>query len=92
MLNWGKRLRKEVDSLRSNPDPLICLSVKDDNIREWDAEIKGPDGSPYEGYSFRLSINISSDYPLTPPAIKFVTKCFHPNIKYDVRFIDCAQH
>jgi len=88
MLNCGKRLRKELESLRNNADPLINLSVKDDNIRDWCAIIKGPEGSPYEGYSFCLSISVGSEYPLTPPSIKFVTKCFHPNVKFDVRIMD----
>lgn len=84
MLNCGKRLRKELESLRQNADPLIDLTVKDDNIREWNAIIKGPEDSPYEGYSFNLSISVGSEYPLTAPSIKFVTKCFHPNVKFDV--------
>ena len=85
MLTCSKRLRKELESLKSNPDPLIQLSVKDDNIREWVARIRGPDDSPYENYCFDLAIMAGNDYPLTPPAIKFLSKIFHPNVHFDVR-------
>ena len=84
MLSSSKRLRKELESLKKNEDPLIKLNVKEDNIKEWTAIIRGPEDSPYEGFSFMLGINVSSDYPLTPPGMKFITKCFHPNVHFDV--------
>lgn len=63
---------------------MIQLTVKEDNIREWTAVICGPKDTVYEGYSFELSINVSPDYPLLAPTMKFVTKCFHPNIHFEV--------
>lgn len=84
MMTSTKRLRKELDSLKSNADPTIKLTVNEENIRDWTAVIRGPDGSPYENHWFELSIMVSSDYPMNPPAIKFKTKCFHPNVHFDV--------
>ena len=84
MLASSKRLRKELESLKVNSDPLIHLQVKGENIREWVAIIRGPNDSPYQNYSFELAILAGTDYPLTPPSMKFITKCFHPNVHFDV--------
>lgn len=46
----------------------------------WFAVIRAPEGSCYEGYSFKLSIDVGPEYPLTPPVFKFKTKIFHPNV------------
>jgi len=43
----------------------------------------GPAGTPYSGGLYLLAISIPSDYPLTPPSIKFLTKIFHPNVHFD---------
>ena len=55
---------------------IICYN-------SWFAVIKAPEGSYYEGYSFKLSIDVGTDYPLTPPVFKFKTKIFHPNVLMD---------
>lgn len=83
MMTSTKRLRKELDSLKSSSDPTIQLTVNGENIREWTAVIRGPDGSPYENHLFELSILAPSDYPMTAPTIKFRTKCFHPNVHFE---------
>ena len=68
--------------ITAHPDDLISLAAKKDNIREWRAVIKGPPSSPFEGHDFLLRLDVSPEYPLTPPAVRFVTKCFHPNINF----------
>ena len=37
--------------------------------------INGPDGTPYTGGTFHVDITIPSDYPFSPPKMKFITKC-----------------
>ena len=34
----------------------------------------------FSGGRFILRIEISPEYPLTPPSVKFVTRIFHPNV------------
>jgi len=36
--------------------------------------------SPYTGGIFRLSIKLDDTYPANPPAVKFLTRVWHPNI------------
>lgn len=87
MLPCNKRLSKEKAELHKANDSLIQLAQVDEaNLRAWSAVVRGPSGSYYEGFEFDLSINVPSDYPMVPPAIKFASKIFHPNVKFEVRF------
>ncbi|CAF0818413.1 unnamed protein product [Adineta steineri] len=42
--------------------------------------IKGPVDTPYENGVFALDMRFPANYPINPPAIKFKTKIYHPNI------------
>lgn len=78
-----KRLRKEAENIVKNPpDDHIKLIVNPDNIKSWTAYIKAPTDSAYAGYYFELAIDVGNDYPLVPPAMKFTTKIFHPNVLF----------
>mmetsp|Transcript_26430 Transcript_26430/g.82409 ORF Transcript_26430/g.82409 Transcript_26430/m.82409 type:complete len:233 (+) Transcript_26430:663-1361(+) len=44
------------------------------------AEIAGPEETPYEGYSFRMKLVLSADFPLSPPRGFFLTRIYHPNV------------
>lgn len=47
------------------------------------AVIFGPDDTPWEGGTFKLLMEFTEEYPNKPPAVKFITKMFHPNIYAD---------
>ena len=47
---------------------------------EYTALIKGPNGTPWAGATFELSIEVGEDYPFKAPKIKFITPIFHPNV------------
>lgn len=42
-----------------------------------------PDDTPWEGGTFRLTLNFTEDYPNKPPVVKFVSRLFHPNVYND---------
>ena len=78
--NLGKRpgkrcLRNEFAEFES-----IRVSLKDNNLYEWEAIIQGPLGSPYEGGKFVLDISFPDEYPFQPPKVTFKTKIYHFNI------------
>jgi len=77
-LQAAKRLRKELQNLRkeSNAEDAAddILLTCQDHLLKWKAWIRGPADTPYQGGVFELSIQCSTDYPLAPPTIKFVTK------------------
>lgn len=78
---WRKhRLRNELRSLRNDAPDGIQARPLDPLDCHWQAYIKGPEGSPYEGGIFYLYIQIPYSYPMSPPLVRFITKIFHPNI------------
>ena len=42
-----------------------------------------PDETPWEGGTFRLLMEFTEDYPNKPPAVRFLSKIFHPNVYND---------
>jgi len=45
--------------------------------------IFGPDDTPWDGGTFKLTLQFTEDYPNKPPTVRFVSKMFHPNIYAD---------
>ena len=75
------RLEKELQEITNDAPPYIIAYLKThDNLREWEAFIRGPPESPYEGGTFLLDINFPPDYPFEPPKVIFMTKIYHCNI------------
>ena len=66
--------------IERDPSTGISGSPRPDNIMIWDAVIFGPEGTPFEGGIFKLTIQFNKDHPFQPPEVKFVSKMFHPNI------------
>jgi ubiquitin-conjugating enzyme (huntingtin interacting protein 2) len=76
-----KRLEKELTDIKAlAKDSLISAQTVDNDLTHWKGTLIGPDATPYEGGTFVLDIHVSTDYPYTPPKIKFETKIWHPNI------------
>lgn len=44
------------------------------------AEIEGPEQTPYHSRYFQLKLVLSTDFPATPPRGYFLTKIYHPNV------------
>ncbi len=79
-----KRLIKELKDLKDMKSEegtvFSAAPVGDNDMFLWNATIRGPSGTPYEGGVFNLQITFPSDYPFKPPQIKFTTRVYHPNI------------
>eukprot|EP01057_Protomagalhaensia_wolfi_P001509 Protomagalhaensia_wolfi_Nauph_80__1508@NODE_1916_length_1280_cov_406_534247_g1500_i0_p1_GENE_NODE_1916_length_1280_cov_406_534247_g1500_i0NODE_1916_length_1280_cov_406_534247_g1500_i0_p1_ORF_typecomplete_len199_score12_20UQ_con/PF00179_26/2_9e47ProkE2_B/PF14461_6/9_4e09ProkE2_B/PF14461_6/1_2e03RWD/PF05773_22/0_0055_NODE_1916_length_1280_cov_406_534247_g1500_i06251221 len=83
--NQEKRLLKEFDDIKreerqSKHEPLVTAELVDGNLRHWLGRIRGPQGTPYEGGTFFLDVQIPEEYPFCAPKIKFETRVWHPNI------------
>ena len=63
------------------PDGIRACPL-DSSLSYWQASIKGPPESPYEGGLFFLHLEIPKSYPMRPPVVKFTTRIFHPNVSY----------
>jgi len=79
-----QRIVKEFKDLKKahNADKDIRLQPNENDLYKWSGTIVGPRDTPYEGGEFHVDIAIPENYPLTPPKVTMLTKCFHPNIHF----------
>ena len=78
-----KKIRDEWKKAQRNPIPGITaqpIGESDDDMLHWTGSMMGPEGSPYHGGIFKLSITIPVDYPFKSPKIAFKTKIYHCNV------------
>ena len=75
-----KRLMRDFKRLQKDPPVGIQAAPLDNNVMAWQAVIFGPDDTPWEGGTFKLLLEFTEDYPNKPPAVKFLSKLFHPNV------------
>ncbi|OMJ22941.1 Protein PEROXIN-4 [Smittium culicis] len=84
MASLSKRLTNEYSNINKNKiEEILYLSPREDDLTTWTALVLGPKGSPYSGGAFQLDIKIPTDYPISPPKIKFATKVCHPNVNIE---------
>jgi ubiquitin-conjugating enzyme E2 D/E len=76
-----KRLTSEYAQLCREPIARCTAEPKSQSdFFSWKAAIEGPPDTAYAGGKFNLEFTFPEDYPFTPPQVKMITKCFHPNI------------
>mmetsp|Transcript_25746 Transcript_25746/g.45240 ORF Transcript_25746/g.45240 Transcript_25746/m.45240 type:complete len:152 (-) Transcript_25746:2215-2670(-) len=78
-----RRLMRDLKKLQTEPIQGISATPSRDNIMLWNAVIFGPEDTPWEGGTFKLTIEFSEDFPNKAPSVRFVTRMFHPNIYAD---------
>jgi len=74
------RIKKELTELSRDTKSGVQVVVKTEDMHELEGTISGPEGTPYEGGTYRVAIAIPRGYPFEPPKMKFLTKIWHPNI------------
>lgn len=55
--------------------PEYCRLMVRNNLRSWEVEITGVNGTIYEGEKFRLKMNFPKEYPTKPPSVYFLKPC-----------------
>lgn len=83
-----KRLMRDFKRLQKDPPVGIQAAPLDNNVMAWQAVIFGPDDTPWEGGTFKLLLEFTEDYPNKPPAVRFLSKLFHPNVSTLVQLIN----
>lgn len=64
-------------------DPLEGIRprlVNEDNLFEWEVALFGPPDTLYAGGYFKAIVKFPSDYPYSPPTLRFTSKVWHPNV------------
>jgi len=74
------RLAKEVRMLAEEPPPGVQCWPVDDSLVRLEAQVTGPEATPYATGVWRLEVAVPSRYPFEPPKVRFVTPIYHPNI------------
>lgn len=74
------RLRKELVDIENDPTSGVHARVLGDDMTKLEGTLKGPEGTPYQGGVFVVSIQIPQQYPFEPPKMKFLTRMWHPNV------------
>lgn len=81
MAALANRMARELRTLADAPPAgVACWPARDGELRELRAQIRGPEGSPYEEGWFNLALRLPERYPFEPPAVTFLTPVYHPNI------------
>ncbi|XP_005806448.1 ubiquitin-conjugating enzyme E2 R2-like [Xiphophorus maculatus] len=76
-----KALMLEMKSLQDEPVEGFKITLVDESdMYNWEVAIFGPPNTHYEGGYFKARIKFPIDYPYSPPAFRFLTKMWHPNI------------
>ncbi len=71
--------RQQQELLKKSPDCVTPIINNEDPI-DIQADIEGPEGTPYESGIFRVKLFIPSEFPQLAPKGYFMTKIFHPNV------------
>ena len=45
------------------------MKISEDNLYVWEAQLKGPEGTPYEGGTFHFKLKFEIDYPFVAPTV-----------------------
>ncbi|CAO4375573.1 unnamed protein product [Caenorhabditis nigoni] len=68
---------------KEDPPAGVSGAPTEDNILQWEEVISGPRATPFEDGTFKLSLELSEEYPNKPPTVKFISNVFHPNVYSD---------
>jgi ubiquitin-conjugating enzyme E2 A len=74
-----KRLMRDMKRLKHDPPVGVAATPSESNILVWHAVIFGPEKTPWEGGTFKLTLSFSEEYPNKPPSVAFTCPMFHPN-------------
>lgn len=75
-----RRLMRDFKRIQLDAPGGVSASPVPDNVMYWNAVIIGPSDTPFEDGTFRLALQFDEQYPNKPPAVRFLSTMFHPNV------------
>ncbi|ODV88399.1 hypothetical protein CANCADRAFT_146055 [Tortispora caseinolytica NRRL Y-17796] len=80
-MSRARRIAKEIEDVKSDKASGVTLKILDErDLSHLKGTFKGPPGTPFEGGTYVIDIQVPNEYPFKPPKMKFETKVYHPNI------------
>lgn len=64
----------------SLPDGFTLEPSRPCDLSSWRGTFPGPVGTPYEGGTFEVNIQLPAGFCIAPPRLTFLTKVWHPNV------------
>ena len=66
--------------------PYVCVSPLSHDFTEWHGNLKGPEGTPYEGGVFHFSIQFQHDHPryVTSTFVQWACSVVNRNVLYRI--------
>ncbi|KAG5533420.1 hypothetical protein RHGRI_027550 [Rhododendron griersonianum] len=84
-------LQKQLKDLCKHPvDGFSAGLVDESNLFEWSVMITGPPDTLYEGGFFNAVMTFPSNYPNSPPTVRFTSDIWHPNVGKENGKDECA--
>ena len=77
----NKRIEKDLQKVYKTGRFKVFFE-DDNNLEEFQIEIKAPEDSLYKDSYYRLNFIIPNEYPFKSPSVAFSNKIFHPNIEF----------
>jgi len=71
--------------MMSSTPGISAFPDADGNLLNWTGTITGPEGTYYDGLTFKLTFNFPNNYPYHPPTVLFKTPIYHPNVDFSGR-------
>jgi len=76
-----KALQLELKKMMEEPvEGFRVKLANESNLFAWEVAIFGPPCTIYEAGYFKALMKFPTDYPYSPPTVKFITKMWHPNV------------
>jgi len=83
-----KLLANTLKNILSDPVEGFAVELVDEsNLFEWKIYIEGPKDTLYEGGVFQLTMKFPSDFPMSPPELRFMSDFWHPNVYRDTGLV-----
>ena len=77
-----RRLIRDLKEIEANEVPTVGVTARplENDFFTWHGNVRGPEGTPYQGAVFHIELHFDEVYPHTPPQVKVFTSVPHPNI------------
>lgn len=77
-----RRVAKELADIQADRDNSGVFAAPNDgvNLRHLTGTFPAPPDTPYAGATYQIDIQIPDTYPFKSPAMRFITKIWHPNV------------